>query len=140
MKYSIGACSCVVNVCVCRVPAMCRLSSTRRKLPTPMSHRSQPTVMQKRCQVDKFLCARDGSARQLCTWLSLLPSPSPFSLLARRRSTSGNNACHMANLCVRIMCGRIFVRTFDNRQIPKLGSIAVRFSGRLYNAHRQLIK
>ena len=119
---------------------MCRLSSTRRKLPTPMSHRRQPMVMQRRRHVDKFLCVRDGSARQLCTWLSLLLSPSPFSLLARRRSTSGNNACHMANIRIRIMGGRVHVSTLDNRQISECGSISVGAPGRLYNAHRQLMQ
>ena len=86
------------------------------------------------------LCARDGIARQLCTWLSLLLSPSPFSQLARRRSTSGNNACHMANLRIRIMGGRVHVSTLDNRQISKCGSIAVGVPGRLNNAHRHLMQ
>ena len=85
-------------------------------------------------------CVRDGIARQLCTWLSLLASPSPFSLLATRRSTSGNNACHMANLRIRIMGGRVHVSTVDNRQISKCGSIAVGAPGRLYNAHRHLMQ
>ena len=57
MLYSICACACVVNVCVRRVPpAMYRLC-TCRKLPTSISRRCQPMVMQNADMPMKILCA-----------------------------------------------------------------------------------
>ena len=120
MLYSICVCACVVNVCVCRVPpAMGPLSSTCRKLPASISHRSQPMVMQRRCDVDGYnVCAAElpGNCARGC-------------LCFRRplRPHCWNHSCHMANMRIRIKSDRKDVRTFGNRLIPNCGSIAVGF-------------
>ena len=95
-----------------RVPSeMCCLSSTCRKLPTSISHRSQQMVMQRRCHVDEYpVCAR----RMCPAILTVVVFASvALSVLPVGYATDHNreHACNMANLRIRIMCGRINVRT-----------------------------
>ena len=141
MLYTICACACVANVCVCCVPpAMCRLSSKCRKLPTSISRRSQSMVMQRRRHVDENPACVTGLPGNCVRGCLCFRRPLRSQGRLGDGAQSGNNACHMANIRIRIMGGRVHVSTLDNRQKSKYGSIAVGAPGRLYNAHRHLMQ
>ena len=81
MVYKVFARACVVNVCVRPVPPATYRRCACRKLPTSISRRSQPMVMQK---LFKIVCARRISPAIMCV---VVFASVAFSVLTRGYAT-----------------------------------------------------
>ena len=96
-------------------------------------------VMQRRCHVDEYdVCAAElpgNCVRGVFASVALSALTVGYA-----PDHTGKNSCHMADLRIRNMCGRKYVRTLDKRQIPTCGSITVGVPSRLYNAHHHVMQ